>query len=163
MGAANPWRLAAAIGLIAVLAGVLVWQVFDRAPNDVSEVDTVSSSLSASVVDEDVWIAAAQDALDAWARFGSTGDLSVLRGFFDAEGPQYGRLVGEAPTIVTGGGAYEFVLVEPSAVMNGGSPVVSGEVNVLRDGELLDELKWDIHLVVGDGGWLLWTVEDAQQ
>ena len=160
MGVANPWRLAAAIGLIVVLGAVLMWQIVDWPSNDAADDVTINTPAPVVVDDEEPWIDAAQDALDAWASFASTGDLAVLDGFFDPEGPQYAQLVGEASTVVTGGGSYSFVLVNPTAELAEGFPVVSGTVIVSRNGETTDELEWEIHLVEVDGRWLLWTTEE---
>jgi hypothetical protein len=163
MGGNSPGRLAAAIGLIVVLAAVLVWQVFDWSSDEPSGSDVVTIGTFAPVVvfDEEVWITAAQDALDAWARFASTGDLAVLDGFLDPAGPQYAQLVGEASTIGSGEAMYTFALENPTAVMRDGFPVVSGTVMISRDKEIVDEVVWDLHLIEGGTGWLLWTVEEA--
>ncbi|MDF1597367.1 MAG: hypothetical protein P1T08_14915 [Acidimicrobiia bacterium] len=162
MGGNSPGRLAAAIGLIVVLAAVLVWQVFDWSSEEPAGSDavTIGTPVPVLVFDEEVWIAAAQDALDAWARFASTGDLAVLDGFLDPAGPQYAQLFGEASTIGSDEATYSFTLVEPTAAMRDGFPVVSGTVIIARDGETVDEVVWDLHLIEGGTRWLLWTVED---
>jgi hypothetical protein len=157
--------VAAAIGLIVGLAGVLAWLLIDSASNDeVSEADaaTVDAPPPVIVKDEEAWIAAAREALDAWARFAMTADLSVVDGLFDPDGPQYAQLEGEVETIATQPAGYSFTLGEATVEVRDGSPVVSGSVVVAQGGELLDTLMWDIHLVAGpDGSWLLWTVDDA--
>ncbi len=162
MGGNSPGRLAAAVGLIVVLAAVLLWQFFDWSSDEPAGSDVVTIGTPAPVVvsDEAAWVAAAQDALDAWARFASTGDLAALDGFLDPAGPQYAQLVGEASTIGSGEATYTFVLENAAAAMRDGFPVVSGTVMILRDGEIVDEVVWDLHLIEGGTGWLLWTVED---
>ena len=162
MGGVSPWRMVGAIGLIITLAGVLVWQVVDWSGSEdrVSEEVTIGTPAPAVVPDEDLWIGAAQEALDAWAVYASAGDLAAVEGFIDPDGPQYAQLVAEASTIVPGGGTYSFILENPTAEMRDGFPVVTAMVVISLDEDPIDELVWDIHLMESGGRWLLWTVEE---
>lgn len=162
MGGVSAWRMASAIGLIVFLAGVLFWQIVDRPAGDEdgSKGVTVTTAELEVVSAEDSWIAAAQAALDAWALYASTGDLAVVQGLIDPNGPQFAQLLGEAPKIVAGGGTYSFVLDKPAAAIRDGFPVVSAGVVVSLDAEQIENLAWDIHLVEREGDWLLWTVEE---
>ena len=112
------------------------------------------------VSDEDLWIGAAQEALDAWAVYASSGDLAAVEGFVDPDGPQYAQLVAEASTLVPGGGAYSFILEDPTAEMRDGFPVVTAMLVISLGGDSIDELAWDVHLIENGGRWLLWTVEE---
>jgi hypothetical protein len=162
MGGVSPWRIAAAIGLIVLLTAVLVWQVVDWSGNDdrASEEVTVDTPPSPVVSDEDLWIGAAHEALDAWAVYASTGDLAVVEGFVDPDGPQYAQLLAEASTLVPGGGVYSFILEDPTAELRDGFPVVTALVVISLDGDSIEELAWDVHLIENGGRWLLWTVEE---
>ena len=162
MGGVSPWRMAAAISLIISLAGVLVWQVVDWSGSDdrTSEEVTIDTPPSTFVSDEDLWIGAAQEALDAWAVYASSGGLAAVEGFIDPDGPQYAQLVAESSTLVPGGGTYSFILDDPIAEMRDGFPVVSAMVAISLDGDSIEELAWDIHLIEVGGRWLLWPVEE---
>jgi hypothetical protein len=83
-----------------------------------------------------------------------------VEGFIDPDGPQYAQLVAEASGLVPGGGAYSFILDDPIAEMRDGFPVVSAMVAISLDGDPIEELAWDIHLIEVGGRWLLWTVEE---
>lgn len=162
MGGGGAWRIASAFGLIAFLAGICLWQFIDPpAGGVIDSKDATVSRVGLTVLsEEESWIAAAQAALDGWAVYASTGDLAEVEGLIDPGGPQFAQLLGEASTIVNGGGSYSFVLDEPAASMRGGYPVVSAELAVLLDAEVIENLEWDIYLVEREGVWLLWTVED---
>ena len=162
MGGSNPWRIAAALTLIALLAAVLVWQIFDWSSEDLPAVDEATFDTPAPIIvtEEEVWVESAQDALDGWARFASSGDLGALDRLIDPDGPQYEQLLGEASTLEPGDSEYRFKLGEASTEMRDGFPVVSGIVTLTVDGEPFDEIAWDIYLVERSGAWLLWTVEE---
>ena len=162
MGGVSSWRMAAAISLIITLAGVLVWQVVDWSGSDdrTSEEVTIDTPPSTVVSDEDLWIGAAQEALDAWAVYASSGSFAAVERFLDPDGPQYAQLVAEASTIVPGGGTYSFLLENPTAEMRDGFPVVTATVVISLDGDPIDELAWDLHLIESADRWLLWTVEE---
>ena len=162
MGSSSPLRIAAAVTLIAVLTAVLVWQVFDWSFEDPPPVDEVTFETPAPIVvtEEEVWIESAQDALDGWARFASSGDLGAVDGLIDPEGPQYAQLVGEASTLEVEGSEYGFTLEQATTEIRDGFPVVSATVVLTIDGEPFDEIAWDIYLVERSGTWLRWTVDE---
>lgn len=162
MSGSSPWRIVAALALIALLAAVLIWQIFDWSSEASPPVEEATFETPAPIIvtEEDVWIESAQDALDGWARFAGSGDLGALDGLVDPEGPQYAQLLGEASTLVRVDSEYGFTLGEATTELRDGFPVVAGIVTLSLDGEPFDEIAWDIYLVERSGAWLLWTVEE---
>jgi hypothetical protein len=106
----------------------------------------------------------ARDALDAWARFASSGDLDQLRGPFDPAGPQLARLKAEAPGVAAraAGGAYSFSaeVLGVNAGRNRDEQLVGADVVVSRSGESDQRFTWELVLRRSEERWLLWTVRD---
>lgn len=103
-------------------------------------------------------IAAAEEAMSAWARFASTGDLQAVKGVFAEDGPQYQQLVQEAPTLSNEGAHYRFALADPVLLQPG---LVRGLVTVSRPGEPDQNYVWDVELRLMEGRWQVWTVRTA--
>ena len=125
-----------------------------------------TSATPSSHADTDPRIVAAEAALDAWGRFGVTGDLALLEGLFDPAGPQYALFVGEAPSLAAappGPPPYTFELSDPVVGETGGEPLVRGAVRVSRPGEAEQRFDWELILREDtEGGWRVWTVRDLR-
>lgn len=108
---------------------------------------------------------AATQALDAWARFASTGELATLDGAFDPAGPQMAALrlqaVGLAQPDV---GAYTFGadVLSVRAGRNPDEEVVVADVVLSRPGEADQRFAWEIVMRRSgqSGAWVVWTVRD---
>lgn len=123
-------------GLVVVaLAGVL-WGAFDAPRN--SEIGDVTA------------------ALEAWARFASSGDSEELAGHFVVDGPQYQQLFREAAADRSWDGRrYQFQLAQAEVV---GPGLVTGTVTLYRDGEVTMTAGWEFDLRLVGGRWQIWTV-----
>ena len=126
-----------------------------------------SSSRPVTVVDERV-LGSARAALDAWGRFGTTGDVNVVAPYFDNRGPQFTQLAGEARSIAPrppGPPPYAFTL-SGARILPGSAPderIVRGDVVVSRANESDQQFQWDLVLRRGsENRWLLWTVRDRR-
>jgi hypothetical protein len=105
---------------------------------------------------EDETVAAA-DALQAWARFASTGDIDLVLDSFAEDGPQLRQLRSEVESIEPGP-PYTFELSNAAIV---GEGIVRGTVTISRVGELEQVFRWDIELVRVDNRWKLWSVSTS--
>lgn len=110
---------------------------------------------------------AARAALDAWARFASTGDVAALRDTFDPAGPQLARLSAEAPSVAAraaGGPPYSFsaTVLYITTGRNQDEQLVAADVVLSRAGKPDQRFAWELVLRRSgpDAGWLLWTVRD---
>ena len=110
---------------------------------------------------------AAKAALEAWARFASTGDVAVLRDSFDPTGPQFTRLRAEAPQVATrstSGAPYTFsaATLGTSQGTDPDEQLVGADVVASRPGEADQRFAWELVLrrAGANRPWLLWTVRD---
>ena len=108
---------------------------------------------------------AVRAALDAWARFASTGDVDQLGVAFDRGGPQFARLRAEAAGLAgrpAGGGPYAFTAtgMQFGPGSNEDERVVVADVVVSRPGETDQRFAWELVMRKGEGRWRLWTVRD---
>jgi hypothetical protein len=155
----SPWRrvLGTAVAVVLVVAGAF----------SVISHTTHSSSRPATADDERV-VGSARAALDAWSRFGTTGDLNVVLPHFDKGGPQFALLADESHAIAPrppGPPSYTFTLSD-AHVLAGAAPderIVRGEVIAARANESDQQFQWDLVLHRGsENRWLLWTVRDRR-
>lgn len=166
-----PVALALAGALVlAVLMTVVVPSLMpddDRPPAAMDPATGRAPEAQAPSQDEDLVrldpVDAAKAALDAWAAFAVTGDLTLLDGTFDPAGPQYQLLQREAGDLLAPsprGPLYEVELSDVSVDQSTRSEaVVSATVEWTKPGEADQSFRWDL-VLRKDGGdrWLLWTV-----
>lgn len=133
-------RMAAAMLVVAAL-GITWWLMTDESKAEAEAGE----------------IQAAAHALNAWARFASTGDLSMVGEAFVEGGPQYEQLRSEIGSIEPGS-AYTFSLTEATVIAEG---VVRGLVTVSRSGEPDQVFQWDIELDREGDCWRLWSVRTS--
>lgn len=152
------WRRNAAVGIVVVLLmGVAYMLTVGRADSGARArvADTASPTERA-----------ARAALDAWAAFGSTGDVEQLRDTFDPAGPQFERLTDEAAGVkarAVPGSPYRFsgTVLRSSAGRDHDEQVVVADVVVTRPGETDQRFTWELVMRRTNGRWLLWTVHDS--
>ena len=157
---ASGWRRGAAIGVVLLLGLAVAYMLTaGRAggggPASTPEVTGVA------LPTED----AARAALDAWARFASTGDIDHVRETFHPAGPQLARLNAEAQAgrvQPAGGAPYAFsaTSLRVSSGRNDDEQVVAADVVVSRPGETDQRFKWELVMRSIDNRWVLWTVRD---
>lgn len=133
-------RMAAAVLLVGVL-GITWWLMTDE-----SEAEAESGEIPAAV-----------QALQAWAAFVNTGDLSMVSESFVVGGPQYEQLRSEIESIEPGP-QYTFALTEATVVAEG---VVRGVVTISRPGQRDQVFNWDIELDKEGARWKLWSVRTS--
>lgn len=197
----EPWRIAAAVAFLALLAGALVWVVVvggaDEASSDTTGIvavvtpasavpsppSSVSTTTTASTAAPttlpptvltfppppvEVTLADVLPAVDAafaaWGEFAVTGDLDLVESTFDAAGPQYTQLRGEAPALSAdplGPPPYVFTVIDPRLRRpDPDRAVVVGDVTVDRPEEPTQTFRWRIVMSWVGGDWRLWTVDD---
>lgn len=175
-GRAPAWGLPVAVALagalvLAVLMTVVVPGLTDgrNTPAPMDPASGRAPEAQAPPQDEDLVsldpIDAADAALDAWARFAVTGDLTLLDGTFDPNGPQYELLETEAgnrststPDAIPYEIEFSNVSVDESKDLE---TVVGATLRWTRSGETEQSFGWDLVLRLGSGDrWLLWTVRD---
>ena len=100
-----------------------------------------------------------RSALEAWARFASSGDVRALDGHFLVGGPQYLQLQSEASSPVGDGDDYSFKLQNAEIVNEG---LITGTVTVYRNGLLSSSHRWEIELRLSRGRWQIWTVRTLE-
>lgn len=115
---------------------------------------------------DEVLIASAQTAVDAWARFASTGQLAEVANSFVQDGPQYQQFAGEAPSRRTAalGAPYRFTLADPVVLPDqpDGDRLVRADLTLTREGSDPQVFRWDLRLRRGDDGvWRIWTVSES--
>jgi len=108
----------------------------------------------------------AGDAVDAWGRFASNGDLRQVADLYVVDGPQYRQFSAEAGArqVEAGGPPYRFTLRD--AVVLGDQPagdrLVRGTLELTREGQPPQRYRWDLRLRrVADGSWRVWTVLES--
>ncbi|HSH60060.1 MAG TPA: hypothetical protein VK988_10545 [Acidimicrobiales bacterium] len=111
-------------------------------------------------------IDSAAKALAAWGQFAVTGDLAVLEGHFDKEGPQYRALKDEAERLVgasPGDRPYRVTLSNAAVTAaDSRQATVTGTVAWSRQAEIDQAFDWELVLHPSrDGRWALWTVHDT--
>ncbi|MDQ3569799.1 MAG: hypothetical protein M3396_04095 [Actinomycetota bacterium] len=111
-------------------------------------------------------IDAAAKALAAWGQFAVTGDMAVLEGLFDKEGPQYQALMDEAPHLAAvrdGLTPYRVTLSNPAVAVGDSRQVtVAGTVVWSRQPEAEQVFAWEVVLRPSrDAGWVLWSVQNT--
>jgi hypothetical protein len=133
--------------------GERLWQSFSMGP------------MASPGIEEPV-VADGRRALEAWGQFAVTNDLTWVRPWFWAEGPQFRRLVREAQLRAEqpppGPPPYRFVLSLHQVL----APlpdyrVLTGQVRVSRAGEAAQFYAWNVwmrHDPRSGGRWRLWKV-----
>ena len=154
-----PWRRRAAVGVVIVLFLGVAYMLTAGRPQSAT---TAHGQGPASAPPVEL---AARAALDAWARFASTGDLDQLRDTFDPAGPQLARLTSEAPALRSRpltDDPYTFsaTVLSVGAGPNRDEQLVAADVVVSRPGETDQRFAWELVLRRSGGSWLLWTVND---
>jgi hypothetical protein len=156
-GAMPPWRRRVGVGLVLLLALGVAYVLSAVRPS------TSPSRPPANL--EPPVERAARAALDAWARFASTGDLDALAVSFDPAGPQMARLRWEAasmPGRLDPSYAFSLRGLSASTGRNQDEQVVRVDVVLSRSVEADQVFAWE--LVMRRAGrespWLLWTVRD---
>jgi alkylhydroperoxidase family enzyme len=158
-GAPSRWRRRAAAGVVAVLFVSVGYLLTAGRPRTAGTRGTGEAATAAAPVEQ------AQRALDAWARFASTGDLNQLGDTFDRSGPQFARLSAEATAMraaTLNGAPYAFsaTVVGVSAGDGHDEQVVAAELVLSRPGETDQNFAWDLVLRRSGGQWRLWTVRE---
>ena len=159
-----PWRAALGMVVLVALGAVGIRAVFLGPPSPRSAPSATTRSAPAAVIHPAVIVA--REALDAWAAFGTSGDVEVLRNRFDPAGPQYRLLESEAAAIRArrpGPPPYSFVMEDPAVLdVRDDERVVRGPVVASRRGEGDQRFAWDVVLRRGPkGDWRVWTVREA--
>ena len=154
------WRRRAAVAVVGLLLLAVGYMLSAGSPRGGGVPPTTEAPPVESPVEK-----AVRAALDAWAKFASTGDLGPVRATFDPAGPQLARLNSEAAGVKArpaGGGPYTF----SAKVFGVGSgrdrdeQLVTADVVVTRSGEADQRFTWELVMRHTDGRWLLWTVRD---
>lgn len=109
-------------------------------------------------------IEAARAALVAWGDFAGSGDLSLVRATFAAEGPQLRQLEQEASRVDRSGagGSYQVALTDAAADVGRTRATVTGVVTWSRVTEADQVYRWAIELRLVDGAWRLFTVRTVE-
>lgn len=170
------WRRWSGAAVVGILAVTLVVQSLDRDTprNDPkpavatstapASVASTSSTVVATVGEEDVIVFAARSALSAWGEFAATGDISKLMGTFDPDGLQFAQLAIEAEGLAAApvDEPYLVVLENPEASVSGTEATVSGNVT-FANGVSEDQMfQWDLYMLEVDGVWLLTAVSPSE-
>lgn len=104
--------------------------------------------------------------LAAWGRFAVTGDLSVLKPWFDVDGPQYRQLAAEAEelaAVALGPPPYSVVMSDAVVVEEAVAEVrVRGRVVFVRTGEPSQSFDWEVVVRGAAGQRRIWTVNDGR-
>ena len=104
-------------------------------------------------------VEATRSALAAWGEFAGSGDLSLLRASFAAEGPQLRQLEQEAARMERAAGeSYRVSLSDATFEAGDDTATVTGIVAWSRTGESDQVYRWAIELRLVDGTWQLFTV-----
>jgi len=111
-------------------------------------------------------VAVSTDAVDAWGRFASTGDLGQVADHYVADGPQYRQFSAEAGTrqAEVGGPPYRFTLTDATVLGDqpAGDRLVRGTLELTREGQPPQRYRWDLRLRrVADGSWRVWTILES--
>lgn len=104
------------------------------------------------------------DGLEAWGRFGVTGDLDTLAPWFSSDGPQWERFESEAPELSAdplGDPPYRVTVEAGDLKGDAEEMTVVGRVTFVRTGEPSQTFRWRIVLRNETDGWRIWTVEEA--
>jgi type IV secretory pathway VirB10-like protein len=115
---------------------------------------------------DEVLVATARAAIEAWGRFASTGQLAEVANAFVQEGPQYQQFVSEAPSRRTAalGPPYTFTMDNPVVLPDQpeGDRLVRADLELAREGSVPQVFQWDLRLRRGDDGvWRIWTVQES--
>lgn len=169
---AAPWRIVLAVVFVVALAGATAYVLLrddPPAPLPLAAEDAPRATIGATPpADSDpveaIVIETARRALDAWGRFGVSGDLREVARHFDERGPQYRKFDSESAALgddPPGPPAYRFALVDPVVTGSGSERIVAGWVAVTRPGEDPQSFNWEIVLRAARGEpWRVWTVRD---
>ncbi|HDH26384.1 MAG TPA: hypothetical protein ENH00_09355 [Actinobacteria bacterium] len=126
------------------------------------------ASHGASAVDPDIpapLVDTIQQALDEWAEFASTGDITAIETGFAPEGPQRRQLERESTAIENAGDLepFRFTVRELRLRSLGAeSATVWARVEATRSGLESQIFSWDFDLIRSDGRWQVWTVVAAK-
>jgi hypothetical protein len=108
----------------------------------------------------------AREALAAWGRFATTGDISVVDGWFDPDGPQYRKLAEEGRAGAAGNQGTHVVTVSDATVVrdDGREAVVSLLAHWTPPGRPTEDFAWAVVLRSDDatGRWVVWTAQETR-
>ncbi len=181
----SPWRLIIAgavfgtlgvsVAVVARVPGPEDGPVVDAlAPSSVAHRPAPPASMPASVLAaasdqtprpiEQVPAAAPVDAVRRavveWERFANGGPLSRLADVFVSEGPQHARFETVAGTTERSGPVSLGLRVVGPARVDGAVAEVDALV-AMSTAAFETVASWRFHLVLRDGTWMVWTVEDV--
>ena len=126
------------------------------------------AAFGASAADPDIpvpLVDAVRQALDEWAEFASTGDVTVIETGFALEGPQWRQLESESAATKNPGRLepFRFTVRELRLRSLGAeSATVWARVEATRSGFESQIFSWDFDLIRSDGRWQVWTVVTAK-
>jgi hypothetical protein len=159
-------RAWASLAGVVVVLGLVVWLIIVLLPRGGGGGAPAPVDTSA----QEKVIADSRQALQDWGRFGSSGDLNLVKASFWPDGPQYKQLAREAPRLrqrPIGPPAYKFVLEDPVTVLVAGKDrLVRGVVTSTRQGQRTRSFHWDIYMrqdPSAGGRWRLWTVANTPE
>ncbi len=175
-GGPAPWRVAAGLGVVALLAlglALVERRTSETSPPPASTVGGVWAAVEtpgpvSSQGPGTSWVASEHDdlfhdvqsALDAWGEFGVTGDIATVAATFDPDGNQYALLVTETGSIEpTGGPPLRIAMEDPRAVtVDETVAVVEGTVTVGEGDSRSPVWRIEMRRAGPDDRWRLWTV-----
>jgi hypothetical protein len=165
-GRTPAWGFPAAIAIVSILALVLIMRAVAPGlrPGTTPAREPAPAPAQTAIADPtNARIAAARDALVAWGRFATTGDLSVVDGRFDPNGPQYRKFVEEQRSGTAGDQAPHLVMVSDATVISddGHEAVVALTAHWTPYHQGAGDFAWDVVLRSDmSGRWHVWTVRD---
>lgn len=125
--------------------------------------DETTTTLAADAVDRSADVRRAlQESLDAWGRFGASGDLTDVSGFFWEDSPQWERFELEAAQPAPGGEPFNVTYDEKSLVHDETEASIQVTVTFQRGAEAGAQADWVIVMRADDNRWLIWSVAQAQ-
>lgn len=160
------WLVVVGLGWVAANAVVASPVPTAPPPSPVSLVPTSTTPVPVTVEAdrEGEVVRRVQRALDRWGRFATSGELSLLSGWFHPAGPQYLRLRQEAPTLAAdpiGPPPYRFEMVPQRVAVGNRDATVEGVVTLTRSGEVSQRFHWQVVLRRLNGEWVVWTVVET--
>ena len=157
------WRPFAGLVLIATLTIAAVVAVTGPRERSVANVPvSVPATSSVPRPPVDPVLTAVADAVDAWERFGSSGDLAAVAGPFDEGGPQFRRFRDEAEALRRRP-ATDLRLQLRSSLrrQTPDGPVVDAKVEMFRGDSEPVTLSWEYVLRQKGATWTVWTVRGS--
>ncbi|MEW6474316.1 MAG: hypothetical protein AB1679_18850 [Actinomycetota bacterium] len=165
-GRTPAWGFPAAIALVSVLALVVIVRAvapgLRSGPTPAGGPAPSPPEVSVTAP-ADARVVAAREALAAWGRFATTGDLSVVDGWVAPDGPQYRKFTEEARAGAAGDQTTHVVTVSDATVLSddGHEAVVALMAHWTQASQSADDFTWDVVLRFDiTGRWIVWTVRD---